>query len=95
MIKLKDGWQIEADGMQYILSQEVTITKGENIGKTYMGNKSFHTSLKSAISSLMNKYQMAIIDEGELTLNEALHRLKKLNDEFKTMLDKIDGLEKL
>lgn len=91
MIKLKDGWQIDADGRCYILQQEV-VSKD---GKAYLTNQTYPSTLARAIECVMNREQMDVISSNDLTLKEALLEFKKLNDEFADLLEEVRREEKL
>ena len=91
MIKLKDGWQIDADGRCYILQQEVT----SKDGKVYLTNQTYPSTLARAIECVMNREQMDVISSNDLTLKEALVEFKKINNELKALLEEIKKEETL
>lgn len=71
--KIIDGWKIESDGAQYILSKCVTRTK-EKDGTEYeaKSDQSYYTTITGLIQGLQRKIMLNVVKDTDLTLNEAL-----------------------
>jgi hypothetical protein len=71
--KIIEGWKIESDGTQYILSKCVTRTK-EKDGEKYesKSDQSYYTTMTGLIQGLHRKIMLNKIKDTDYTLNEAL-----------------------
>lgn len=80
MIKLENNWEIDSDGMQYILHQFTGNTDKE--GRKVYRDTTYHVSVEKALESLIRKKQRETVAENEMSLQEAIKCFREINEEL-------------
>ena len=92
MIKIFEDWYIDADPRCYVLQQ---IGAPDKDGNPTWKNATYHTTVAQAIQMLMNRKQLDIVRQNNLTLKETLDNFQELNETFKSLLSDLEKSEGL
>ena len=85
MIKLWDGWAIDADQYQYILGIEATGTiKGKEI--TYLDKATYHKTLAQALNAFMERIKRQKVAEKDMTLLLAVQYLQEIEHSIQCLI---------
>ena len=77
MIKLWDGWAIDADQYQYILGIETTDSiKGR--GFTFLDKATYHRTLAQALNAFTEKMKRQKVAEKDMTLQLAVQYIQEM-----------------
>lgn len=89
-----NGYKIETDDYCFIVTRFEKIkashlTKQENVGKLKEGKKTYHSSLESALKSI----GMDILLQTD-PIEECCRLIKNMNDEIKSLVSKLEIVQK-
>lgn len=89
MIKLIDGWELDSDGMSYIVRK--------NSGKTYIDKQGkeivvysktkYPRDIASGLRMVKNEVLKDDIANSDMNMDQLIKRIEELNDEFERLLD--------
>ena len=94
MIKLFDGWVIDADNCCYILGQPKEYVNKKGEVAINMTSASYHPTIKRAVECLMGKYQREFVKTHDINLVDGLKGIEKINHKFLKKMSEIEKLEK-
>lgn len=89
MIKLPNGWCIDADKYCYILYMP---RKGTD-GKELKTNETYHTTLAQALERYYKTRSRKMIADRDMQLEEALAKVGDLTDEVRRLRESVEKLE--
>lgn len=89
MIKLEDGWIIDADKYNFILGQ----SRVDKDGKTIMANATYHRTIGQAIERYYKRKAHAMVASEDMVLEEAVERLGRLSDKIYALRQSIEEHE--
>ena len=95
MIKLVDDWVIDVDERNYILAKDKGVVVDKKTGKEYRNLKSygFFISITGALKALRDELIRQGVQDGCMTLSEAIRSIKEANSKVDTLLEELSSWE--
>lgn len=94
MIHIKD-WVIDADNCCYIVgklkTREVKGKDGTKKTEEFIPDAKYYTSLCAACDGILEAERRNIVRDGEMTLTEAVQRMERMQEEFRSLFWKLRG----
>lgn len=85
MIRLWDGWAIDADQYQYILGIETAdCIKGREF--TFLDKATYHKTLAQALSAFMEKVKRQYVAEENMTLQLAVQYIQEMESRIQHLI---------
>lgn len=90
MIHIIDSWYFSADGMQYVLTQRITTSKGNTIDKAV----GFYTSLNHLLERLLQILAKEEIDKGNIeTISDYISSYNEIAEKLNSIVKNDGGAE--
>lgn len=93
MIRVNDDYVIELQKMNYIVKEDKHKKVLDDNGKEVDLYKvcGYYTSLESALEGVKKSMSFAALENGEYSLEEAITKIREINDAFVSCFEKAVG----